>query len=96
MRVAKAFLVAVVPMGIGAVGVTAPVKAGEPERETTPAYILKGQELFAAKKVERALEAFQKPTELEPDNLYEKVGQFATLANLGRPDDGATLYGTPE
>ncbi len=64
-------------------------KAAKPK--TAGAYILKGQELFAAKKVDEALEAFQKAAELEPDNLYAKMGQYATLAALNRPDDGLAV-----
>jgi len=52
-------------MGIGIVGVTASDKAGEPEPETAAAYILKGQKLFAAKKVEEAQEAYRRALELE-------------------------------
>lgn len=89
MRVAKVFLVTVVAIGIGGVRVTASDKAGEPE--TAAAYILKGQKLFAAKKVEKAQEAFQKAAELEPNNLTAKMGQFAILAHLGRPDDGLAV-----
>ena len=63
----------------------ASVKADEPEPETAAAHILKGQKLFAAKKVEEAQAAFQKAAELEPNNPTAKIGQFAILLHLGHP-----------
>ncbi len=91
MKVARVFLIAVVAVGIGVVGATAADKAAEPQSETAAAYILKGQELYADKKLEECREAFQKAAELEPNNLTAKMGQFAILAELGRPDEGLAV-----
>ncbi len=91
MSIAIARLIAAVVMGVSLPGVIASDKADEPE--TAAEYLLKGQKLFAVKKVKEAQAAFEKAAELEPNNPTVKIGQFAILLNMGRPSGALALVG---